>query len=354
MGQHPLATDLDEVLERARDLWEEFRGKRFFVTGGTGFFGSWFLESFAWANERLNLNSTALVLSRDPGSFLKRFPHLSIPAIQFHKGDIESFEFPGEFPDGRFSFVIHAATAASAKLNEESPLIMFDNVVQGTRRALEFAKHCGAEKFLFTSSGAVYGKQPSELTQVSEEYAGGPDPLDSKSAYGEAKRAAEFLCATYARQCGFEAKIARCFAFVGPYLPLDAHFAIGNFIRDGLRGGKIQVGGDGTPYRSYLYASDLIVWLLTILHRGKSCRPYNVGSADGRPISEIARAVAKEFGREGEVAIARAPDPAKAPDRYVPSVSRAGLELGLKPTIELGQAIQRTIRFHQKQRQRLS
>lgn len=336
---NPLAADLDHILAHTEGLWDELKGQRIFLTGGTGFFGCWLLESFAWANDRLGLKASAVVLTRSVENFKQKAPHLVIhPAIKFHLGDVRSFEFP----DGSFSHIIHAATDASAKLNQENPLLMFDTILQGTRQALEFGKVCHAQKFLLTSSGAVYGKQPSDMTHVSEDYQGAPDPLDTQAAYGEGKRAAEMLCTLYAKQYRIEAKIARCFAFVGPYLPLDIHFAIGNFIQDGMRGKPILVKGDGNPYRSYLYAADLAIWLWTILFKGKSCYPYNVGSDVDITISNVARLVGSVFQPPIEVVIAKKPSEEKPGQRYVPLTTRAFSELGLKPIIALEEAIQRT------------
>jgi len=340
LDNNPLKADLDHILSHTKDLWEELRDQRIFITGGTGFFGCWLLESFAWANDNLRLNAEALVLTRKYEAFLKNAPHLATnPAIKFHIGDVRTFEFP----EGYFPFVIHAATEASAKLNEENPLLMWDTIVEGTRHTLEFARYAGTKKFLLTSSGAVYGKQPHEMTHIPEEYTGAPDPTDLNSAYGEGKRAAEMLCTMYAKIYGIQAKIARCFAFVGPYLPLGIHYAIGNFIRDGLRGGPIEIKGDGTPYRSYLYAADLMIWLWTVLIKGASCRPYNVGSEEDLNLETVAHMVSNSFSPPRSITIAKTKNASKKPERYIPRIRRIKTELGLDVCINTRDAIMRSI-----------
>jgi len=334
--------DLNHILEYGRDAWPALSGARIFMTGGTGFVGKWLVESLLWANDELNLHASVVLLTRNPERFRSESPHLaSHPAVSLLAGDARTFEFP----DGDFPFLIHAATERSFEPNSEQPMAAFDRDLEGTRRVLDFARSRQTRRFLFTSSGAVYGKQPSSMTHMAEDYAGAPSPVDTGAAYGQAKRASEFACCMYARQYGFAALIARLFAFVGPHLPLEANFAVGNFIRDALQGGPVRVKGDGTPYRSYLYAADLAVWLWTILVRGDSARPYNVGSGEALSIMDLAHVVADANDRRLGVEIAKAAVPGAPPERYVPGVERAQSELGLRADIPVAGGIRRTIEW---------
>ena len=309
-----LAEDLEHIRQHTAGLWEDLRGARLFLTGGTGFFGTWLLESAVWANRAYDLGLEVHVLSRNPVAFAHRAPQLA-STVRLHEGDVRNFAFP----PGSFTHVIHAATPTHSHWYEEAPEMVLDVIVQGMRRVLDFARAAGA-----------------------------PNPLDVRAVYAEGKRVAEQLGAIYHQKHGVHVSIARGFAFVGPHLPLDAHFAIGNFIRDGLRGGPIQVAGDGTPLRSYLHAADLAIWLWTILLRGAPCRPYNVGSEEDLSIAELARKVADYF--HTDVRIARPPVAGAAPSRYVPCSQRAQRELGLRTWIGLDEALARTIRWQHSQR----
>lgn len=340
-----LAPDLELIAANTQGLWAELRGERVFITGGTGFFGCWLVESFCYMNQKLGLGAEATILTRNPEAFGQKCPHLaSDPAIKLQAGDVRNFSFPA----GEYKCVIHAATEASAKQAAEAPLEMLSTIVAGTERALEFAATHGTTKFLLTSSGAVYGKQPPDLTHVPETYAGAPDPLNPANVYAEGKRAAELLCALYQKRAGLDCKIARCWAFCGPHLPLDQHFAIGNFIGDVLAGRPILIQGDGTPRRSYLYAADLAVWLWTILFRAPALVPFNVGSSHDVSILELAQLVAKTLSPETEIRVARQVATGALPLRYVPCVDRAREVLGLRPTVELEECIRRTAAWHSK------
>ena len=338
--------DIGHVFTHTKHLWHKISGKRIFITGGTGFFGKWLQESFAWANEKLKLNSEMLVLSRDPDSFKANYPEITPkPYIRFLKGDVRDFDFPEE----DFDYIIHAATEASSHINRENPLLILDTIVEGTRRVLDFAIKCNAKRFLLISSGAVYGVLPAEISHIPEDFVGPPHTSLPKSAYSESKRFAELLSNVYHEQYGLEIVIARCFSFIGPYLNLDIYYAIGNFIRDGLNGKTINVLGDGTSYRSYLYAADLAIWLWTILLKGRPGRAYNVGSDQPVSIAELAKRTSKCFPHRPEVKIAQTLTPGIAPVRYIPSIKRARKELSLDCWVELDDAIKRTMQFYQEE-----
>lgn len=314
--------------------------KSILLTGGTGFLGKSILSLY---KDKRSEIKKIYILSRKPESLNDDFDINSFPfEISFIAQDIRE---PIKL-DESVDYIIHAAAESSTSLGFENPLLMRDVIVEGTKNVLEYYKKWKVKRILFISSGAVYGKQPFEMSHIPEDYNGAPDPLKPQNAYGCAKRQAENLCALYYKHFGIDFVIARCFAFVGPYLPLNAHFAIGNFIRDGLKGGPIVIKGDGTPYRSYLYADDLAEWLLTILLKGKSGEAYNVGSDEAITIKELAYLVSRCVDNKPEVLIKKNEEPGAVAERYVPSIEKAKKDLKLSKFLSLNESIIRTIKHY--------
>jgi dTDP-glucose 4,6-dehydratase len=330
-----------EDLQRCHDMlgmssWQTLAGKSIFITGGTGFIGKWLLASLLDADKTLGLDCRITVLSRDAPAFERSWPAIT-GQVNWIAGDVRDFPIGSE----HFDVIIHAATDVVSQVSSED---VFSTCLDGTRRVLELASNCGASRLLLVSSGAIYGPLPSGMTHVPETHLGGPDPLLASSAYAEGKRVSEWLCAQASVNV-LQVKIARVFALVGPHLPLNKHFAIGNFIRDAMKGEPIKVKY-GTPYRSYLYAADLAVWLWTILFRGKACYPYNVGSDQEITISQLAETVVTTLG--GAVASAASSTLRfnTSPSRYVSSVERARAELGLRSQISLEEGIRKTAAWY--------
>lgn len=332
-----LERDLDEIVEAAADDLRHFAGARLYVTGGTGFFGTWLLRAVLHANRRLGTRIRADVLTRDPIAFARNTPDVAGDGmIRLVRGDARA-----PVADGRYDGVIHAATPSGTTL---PPAEMLAVIIDGTRAVVrDVVAPSGSIPVLFTSSGAVYGQQPPDLWRLPESYSGAPDQLQPRFAYHEGKRVAELILSD-AQSCGAgRLRLARLFAFIGPGLPLDAHYAAGNFLRDALAGGPIAVAGDGTPFRSYLYPSDLIVWCLAIFARGTDSRAYNVGSGEPVSIRELAERVARRAGRGIEVTVAQSALPGVLADRYVPDPTRIVTELGVRQSVDLDTAIERTL-----------
>lgn len=286
----------------SRDLVETLRGKRIFLTGGTGFFGKSILD-YLLRHPVPDLHLR--ILARNCDTFREQYPELcEVPGLEFFSGDIRNFPFPS----GSSDFVIHAATPAVTTL---PPGVMRSIILEGTKRALEYSAFCGAGRFLFISSGAVYGVQPSEVERLTEEF-----PCQPVTEYGKAKLEAEKLCA----QSGQNVVIARCFSFIGRYLPRDLHYAAGNFLGACEQNRPILIRGDGRTVRSYMEADDLVESLFTLLIRGQAGFLCNVGSEDPISILDLARKLRAKYGNGNEIRILG--DPADHVSRYVPDVKR--------------------------------
>ena len=182
--------DLDLVLSLTPEFWARFGSARLFMTGGTGFIGIWMLQVFQRANDRLGSKIELVVLSRDPERARKQAPHVFDRLdTTLLAGDVSSIACPV----GTLDLCIHAATDVGDPFKAGDPLKVFDSIVQGTRRILDLAHANGASRFLLTSSGAVYGPQPNNLARIAETYDGAPSCLQRGAAYGNGKRAAEWL-----------------------------------------------------------------------------------------------------------------------------------------------------------------
>ena len=346
--------DLDFVLLHTAEFWTHFRGARLLITGGTGFIGSWLVQVVQRANDQLASGIELLVVSRDPDRARQQFPEA------FNRKDtlLVAANLNAPLPElGRVDLCIHAATDVANPGKTGNSLQMFDSIVGGTRRVLDAAITGGARRFLLLSSGAIYGPQPTHLERIQESFSQAPDALRTDQAYGMGKRTAEWLACAYAAQQSpaprhaMEASIARIFAVIGPGLPLNGTFAAGNFVRDALEGKSIVIQGDGRPVRSFLYMSDLCIWLLKILQCGKSGAAYNVGSAHAVSIADLARQVVAAVGTALPIEIRTPAQDHVLPPRYLPDVRKVQEDLHLSEYTPLETALNKTISWVRANRQ---
>ena len=342
--------DLDHVTGLIAPCMSSFRGARILVTGASGFFGSWLVETFHHANMTLGLNAELVGVGAPTDDLAVQCPQLlGLDGVRIVRADTRCLaaELWSQLPEwrDRIDAVVHAAIHVDNATYDRQPLPTLETAVKGTWEALELARNTDVKRFLFVSSGAVYGTQPRTTERLDEDHCSNVDCASHQSAYAEGKRIGETLCAGYLRQHGLPVTIARPFAFVGPHLPLDRQFAVGNFVRDALRGGPVVVQSDGTPLRSYLYAADLAVWLWTILALGIPGRPYNVGGERVISLRELAELVAQIPSSDTAVEVRGLPA-AGLPSRYIPSTARARHELGLGETVGLEDALRRTVEWH--------
>lgn len=302
------------------------------ITGGTGLFGKSILDALIFMHNFYEFKITVLSLNKN--NFLFNYPKYNLEFINFISGDIRNFDCKRQ----DFDYIIHAATPASAKLEKENPKEMYSVILEGTKNIIDIAKNMNVKKLLFTSSGAVYGEQYQSIKSFKEDYQGIPITY-----YGKAKKNSENIFLN----SNINVSIARCFAVTGPYLNLNIHFAIGNFIKDAIENRDIIIKGDGRPLRSYLYTADLVIWLLAILLKSENKSIYNVGGRNGISIYDLAKKVSKQVNNyTGKVDILTKSNYNYPTPKYIPNNKKIIKELGVKENYTLDEAIKRTIEWN--------
>ena len=308
-------------------------GRSLLLIGGSGFFGKSFLDAYRRGLLRPWNIARIVVVARSASTLRRDHPDLVGPAVSLVDADAARAD---SLPLA--DIVVHAASTTDARRYAEDPKGERANILAAVDNYARLAERLHRNsRIVFASSGAVYGQQPTDVPELSEDFVLGDagELVSYKRDYAEAKRLSEERIAALGA-AGVRTSVARCFAFVGHYLPRDQHFAIGNFLADGLAGRPIRVNARKAVYRSYMHADDLVRWLMTIADAATPrCPVFNVGSDEALTVGEVAGVVAARFGVPAEVPPISDP----AVDRYVPSVARARSELGLGLSFDLASAV---------------
>jgi dTDP-glucose 4,6-dehydratase len=332
-----LETDFKYIQESLNEELSIIQSKKILIIGGTGFFGTNFLTSLKYLIEKDIINCKIDIMSRSFSDFEKTFPDL----FEFQNFSFISHDITKVFEiENKYDFVIHSATTASEDLTLTNPLLLLKTSIEGTSNVLDFCLKNNST-LLYISSGAVFGKNYSLNKKFTEPNL--IDSLDQNHSYAYGKICAENLCYHFSSQFNLTIKIARCFAFVGPHLPLNSHFAIGNFINNVLKNEKISINTKGKSIRSYLYTSDLIIWLIKVLVVGENLKPYNVGSPYGISVKDLAIKLDNMFKVGLNIDNAY-----EKPTLYVPNIDDSLSDLNISNIIDLETAINKTIEWNRQ------
>ncbi len=325
--------------------WRRFEGKTILITGATGYVPRHFVYGFLKRNELFRSDIRVIAWCRNRMKAEKVFgEYLDREELEFIIGDVlDDVEI-----EEKIDFIIHAASPAGVRISNEHPISTFEANVLGCSNLLKLAKKNHAE-LLFLSSIDVYGT--SQKPRVAEKDIGVLDPLDVRNVYAVAKRASENLCSCYGSE-GEICKIVRPGQIMGCGIELDDGRLHIDFISQLLKGDKIVLKGDGTPVRTFIYMTDAIIGMLTVMTVGKNGEAYNVCMESGEVcVSEFARLMAGQIkGRKIEVVVNRRPDNADLEVKHAVSRVCASSEklrgLGWRAQVSLPEACRRMMSYY--------
>ena len=284
---------LEDIRELYKDsiAWEFLKGCNILITGATGLIGSCLVDILMNHPDK---DWKVYAMGRNEERANRRFhQYLQDKDFIFIKGDIEK---PLQ-TDVPFHYIIHAASNASPNFFVNNPVEIIKANIYGVANLMEYGMKHQMKRFLYVSSGEVYGN--NDIDAFSESDYGYVDILNPRACYPSAKRAAETMAICYGKEYGMDVVIARPCHTYGPYFTEEDNRVYAQFIRNVINGEDIFMKSAGLQYRSWCYVVDCAAALLLLLCKGKSGEAYNIADCNSNvTIKELAEIVAKEGGRQ--------------------------------------------------------
>ncbi|CUS26951.1 udp-glucose 4-epimerase [Paucilactobacillus oligofermentans DSM 15707 = LMG 22743] len=288
-------SDLTKTASNIKNV-NYYLNKSVLVTGATGLVGSYTVETLVKLNDLFNLNINIFAVGRNMKRLRHRFENLKESQVNFIEFDINSKVL--ELPDINIDVIIHAASAANPKMFEKDPVGTLLTNVESTSKLLFWAHQRNVEKFIFISSGEVYGQLQSKYVPFEESTLGFIDTMNSRSSYPVAKRTAETLCVSFMKQYGLETMIVRPSHLFGPNFTKEDNRVSAQFFRDVIRHENILIKSSGGQLRSYCYISDAVSGLLTVVSSGNTGEAYNITNTENAiSMLDFAKKIASEAGQ---------------------------------------------------------
>lgn len=285
-GNKIIDEDVENILQENLD-WSFFARKNILVTGANGMLPSYVVYTLLGLNETIleekKLKVFALVRNKQKAEskFSKLLARNDFCLIVNDISDFTEYET-------KFDIIIHAASQASPKYYGVDPVGTLKANTIGTMNLLELAKKNKTEKFLFISSGEVYGVLDGSVTYIDENYTGNVDCTNVRSCYAESKRMGETMCVSYAHQYGLHTNMIRLAHTYGPGCSLDDGRVFADFVKNIISNENIHINSDGSAKRCFLYVTDMITGLFYVLLKGEDKTAYNISSMTETTIKDLA------------------------------------------------------------------
>ena len=326
--------------------WSQLSDKTVMVTGGGGFLASYLIKTLLAASIIMSLKLKILVVSRSqPEKLIRLYPNLNSDNLRIFSCDLNA-SLPANFP--KADVIIHSASQASPKFFGTDPVGTLKTNSVGTMYLLDHALKHSAERFLFFSSGEVYGQQNDPNQEISETDYGYLDSTKVRSCYAESKRMGETMCVAWAHQYGLKTAIVRPFHTYGPGMSLNDGRVFADLVADAVAKRDIVVKSDGLARRPFCYISDATRGFLTVLLKGESGQAYNIANPKAEvSIKQLAETISSLFPerklRVRYETLINNNEYLKSPiTRQIPSIEKAE-SLGWSPTIDINTGFKRTV-----------